>query len=153
MSSVPTATLIYSSSLVCIIFSIIYLILEVTQVARRKLKYLKEFENYIQVFLCIFTLIFVFPLGHDNWVLPSWRWQIGAIAVFLGWLNCIILLKTMPYFGVNITMLFSVGYNFFLVIYLAVLLVITFAIPFYMLLAFDQSIFEVSAEIDHLYGD
>ncbi len=122
--------------------------LEVPQLARRGLKYLKEFENYIQVVLCVLTLIFVFPLGHDDWVLPSWRWQIGAIAIFLGWLNCIILLKTMPYFGVNITMLFSVGYNFLILIYLPILLILTFGFPLYMLLAFDESFFEVSAEFE-----
>ncbi len=141
---------LYFAAAVCIIFDIIYLTIEVIQLARRGTKYLQEFENYVQVILNIITFIFVFPVGHDDWLLPSWRWQIGAIAIFLGWLNCIILLKTMPYFGVNITMLFSVGYNFLSLIYLPVLLVLTFGFPFYMLLAFDRSFFEVSVVLCQL---
>ena len=111
---------------------------------RRGIKYLEEFENYIQVLLNVVTFIFVFPIGHDDWLLPSWRWQIGAIAIFLGWLNCVILLKTMPYFGVNITMLFSVAKNFLSLIYLPVLLILTFGFPFYMLVAYDRSFFQVN---------
>ena len=141
--SATRVNFLYSSAVICLIFSIIYLILEVIQLVRRRLKYLQEKENYIQVVLCVLTVIFVFPVGHDDWLLPSWKWQIGAIAIFFGWLNCIILLKNMPYFGVNITMLFSVYYNFLSLIYLPILLVLTFGFPFYMLLVFDGSFFEV----------
>ncbi len=142
--STTRVNFLYSSAVICVIFSIIYLLLEVIQLLRRRLKYLQEMENYIQVVLCVLTLIFVFPLGQNDWILPSWRWQIGAISIFFGWLNCIILLKNMPYFGVNITMLFSVYYNFLSLIYLPILLVLTFGFPFYMLLVFDGSYFAVS---------
>lgn len=135
---------LYVSAIVCIVFDIIYLTLEVIQLVRRRLQYLKEKENYIQVVLNILAVIFVFPVGHDDWILSSWRWQIGAVVIFLGWLNCIILLKNMPYFGVSITMLFSVYYNFLTLIYLPVLLILTFGFPFYMLLIYDESAFEVS---------
>ena len=138
---------LYFAAVVCLIFDIIYLTLEVIQLARRRLRYVKEFDNYFQVVLNLLALLFVFPVGHDNWVLPSWRWQIGAIVIFLGWLNSIILLKSMPYFGVNITMLFSVGFNFLSLIYLPVLLMITFGFPFYMLLAYDRSVFQVELNL------
>ena len=134
---------LYAASIICIIFEVIYLILEVIQLVRRRLGYITEMENYIQVILNILALIFVFPIGHNDWILPAWRWQIGALAIFFGWLNSIILLKSMPYLGVNITMLFSVYYSFIRQIYLPVLLILTFGFPFYMLFAYDQSEFEV----------
>ena len=134
-----TTIFLYFSSITCIVISVINIILEVLQFARRGIKYAKEFENYIQVILNVIALIFIFPVGHDNWVLPRWRWQVGAVAIFLGWFNTLILLKTMPFFGVNITMLFSVGFNFIFLLYLAILLILTFSFPFYMLLAFDTS--------------
>ena len=144
--SSTTVNFLYSAAGICIIFDIIYLTLEVIQLVRRRLKYLQEKENYIQVVLNVLALLFVFPIGHDDWILPSWRWQIGAIAIFFGWLNCIILLKNMPYFGVSITMLFSVYYNFISLIYLPILLILTFGFPFYMLLVYDGSAFPVSAD-------
>ena len=135
---------LFFSAFVCIAFSIIYLLIEIVQLLRRGKKYLKDVENYIQVLLNITVLIFVLPLGEDNWILPIWKWQIGSIAVFLGWLNSIILLKSMPYFGVNITMLISVGENFLSQIALFILLILTFSFPFYMLMLFDETFFQVT---------
>lgn len=138
-----TVSFLYFSAATSILFSLIYLTLEVIQAAKRRKNYLTEFENYIQAFLYIFCVIFVFPVGHEGWCFPSWRWQIGAIVMFLAWLNCILLLKNMPYWGQNITMLFNVYFNFIKLIYLPILLVLTFGFPFYMLFVHDGTALKV----------
>ena len=85
----------------------------------------------VVLYLC--AIIFVFPVGHECWCFPSWKWQIGALALFMAWVNNFILLKDIPRFGRPITMLFNVYINFFWLIHLPILLILTFAFPFYML--------------------
>lgn len=91
----------------------------------------------------LLVIVFVFPVGHERWCCPSWRWQIGALAVFLAWFNSLTLLKDLPLFGQPVTMLFNVYLNFIKLIYLPILLILTFAFPFYMLLVCDTTAYEV----------
>lgn len=123
-----------SSAVIVIITSVFYLLLEPYQLIRRGYKkYFKDPENYFQIVTYVCVIIFVFPLGHKCWCYPTWKWQIGALAIFLAWINNFILLKHIPHIGQPITMLFNVYINFLLLIYLPILLILTFAFPFYML--------------------
>ncbi len=135
---------LYTSAVISILCCIYYLVLEIVQFSRRGKIYLQEAENYIQCPLYILGFIFAIPLDN-HWILPSWRWQIGAISIFLAWFNFIILLRGFPSIGKNVTMLFSVYYNFLKLIYLPIFLILTFAFPFYMLLVYDGNAFVVSS--------
>ena len=121
-----------------------YIFLEVYQMILRGPYYLKEAENYVQLVLFLFCLLFVFPVGHTCWCLPAWRWQIGAIATFLSWMNLIFLLKYMPWVGQPATQLINVYINFFTVAYLPVLLILAFTFPFYMLFIHNMTSIQVS---------
>ena len=129
--------LFYGGSVLLVISSILYLALEVAQLYYRLHRYLLEIENYIQVVMYICVMIFVFPVGHNScWCLPAWKWQVGALALFLTWLNLLLLMRYIPWLrvGQHSTMLFNVYMNFLKLIYLPVLLLVTFAIPLYMIL-------------------
>lgn len=129
--------LFYISAVVLILSSIVYLALEVAQLYHRLYRYLSESENYIQVIMFISVIIFAFPVGQNScWCLPGWKWQIGALAVFLAWINLLLLIRYIPWLriGEHSTMLFNVYMNFLKLIYLPILLVVIFAIPLYMLL-------------------
>ena len=91
----------------------------------------------------VLCIIFVIPVGHDCWCFPAWRWQIGAVVVFLAWVN-FILLRYVPAIGHPTVMLFNVYFNFVIPVYLAVFLILTFAIPFYMLFVRNSTL-EVKA--------
>ena len=137
--------LFYACSILLILFSVTYLSLEAAQLYHRVQRYLKEIENYVQVVMYISVIVFVFPVGHNScWCLPAWKWQIGALALFLAWLNLLLLIRYTPWLkvGQHSTMLFNVYINFLELIYLPVLLLVTFAIPFYMLLV-DSTTTEV----------
>ena len=128
------------------LFSAIYLLLEALQFYQRRKQYLSEFENYIQVVMYSLTIIFVYwPHGvpvsdMECWCFPSWRWQIGAIALFLAWFNCCFLLKDWPWVGQPVTMLINVYFNFLTLVYLPILLILTFGFPLYMIHAQEVSI-------------
>lgn len=124
---------LYFAAVILILISLVYLVFEALQIVRRRLQYLMEYENYIQIALFICSLIFVVPThGHVCWCTPSWKWQVGVVAVFLGWLNCIILLQNWPVWGRPAAMLLNVYLNFAKLVYLPILLILTFAFPFYM---------------------
>ena len=117
-----------------IILVLLNLVIEAIQFGRRRKLYLKEFENYLQIFTFVSCIVFVLPFGNSGcWCLPPWKWQIGVVALFLAWFNGIILLKDMPFLGEPVTMLLNVYYNFIKLIYLPILLILTFGFPSYML--------------------
>ena len=123
-------------SVILMIFALMYLVLEGIQLYHRRMQYFREFENYIQVTMYSLTIVFVYPpglYGNECWCFPSWRWQIGAVALFLAWFNCCFVLKHWPLVGQPITMLINVYLNFFGLVYLPLLLLFTFGFPLYML--------------------
>ena len=106
---------------------------------RRRKQYLTEGENYVQVLTFIFSMISVSGFGNECWCAPSWQWQFGALALFLAWFNLVILLKNMPFTGIPINMLFNICLTFVGLVFLPVLLIISFALPFYMLFVRELS--------------
>ena len=72
------------------------------------------------------------------------QWQIGALAVFLSWLNFIFILKYMPYTAVPINMFLSICVTFLKVIFLPIVLILAFGIPFYMVFVHTTSSSKVS---------
>ena len=126
----------YFDAAALILTSIIYILLELGQIISRKHRYLKEIENYIQLVMFISVIIFVFPVGQNScWCLPGWKWQIGALAVFLAWINLLLLIRYIPWckVGQRSTMMFNVYATFVYSLYLPIILLVTFAIPAYMI--------------------
>jgi len=110
--------------------------LETIQLLNRRLQYFTEPENYLEILLIGCTSIFVLA-GHieECFCVINFVWQIGAFAVFLGWIDLIFFLKTLPLTGIPILMLQSVVSTFLKLIYLPAILIVAFALPFYMLFA------------------
>ena len=126
-----------------ILLSLIYLAVEVVQMVRRRRHYLSEGENYVQVLTFLLSIIYVSGFGNECWCAPSWQWQMGALALFLAWFNLVILLKDMPFAGIPINILFNICLTFVGLVFLPILLIISFALPFYMLFVRDLNALEV----------
>ena len=91
--------------------------------------------------MLILTIIFVlFGFWNDCWCAPPWQWQIGALTLFMAFINILLTLKRMPILGVPITMLLNIVVTFVKLIYLPVLLILAFAIPFYMVFVREVSL-------------
>ena len=103
-------------------------------------------EAILGQFTFIFAIIFVFGFVNDCWCAPPWQWQIGALAVFMAYINFILLLKGVPLlnFGVYINMLLNIVFEFMKLILLPFLLILSFAFPFYMLIVRDAAGEQVS---------
>lgn len=107
---------------------------ELLQLVQRRINYLTEPENYLEVLLIISTVIFTISgQAQDCFCLTGFAWQCGALAVFLAWIDLVLYLKKLPLTGIPINMLQSVVVTFLRLVYLPAILIIAFAIPLYML--------------------
>ena len=91
-------------------------------------------------------LIFVFAIAFANVFkgpcqipcVTNGQWQIGVLAVFLGWINMISFIKMIPRLGVYVLMFQNVIFSFLKIILLGIFLIIAFGLAFYMLFGIPQ---------------
>ena len=107
---------------------------EILEFISRGRHYLEEPENYLEVLL-IGSTVTVAIVGHAEkcFCLENYAWQFGALAAFLGWIDLVVYLRKLPLTGIPINMLQSVIWTFLKLIYLPAILIVAFALPFYML--------------------
>ena len=106
-------------------------------------RYFLSWVNWIEFFLFIFSIIFVITFATDCFCPYKWQWQIGAVAIFLGWIDLIIFIRKLPLTGIYVVMFVDIFYTFCRLFFLSTLLVIAFSLAFYM--AFYEPALEVSA--------
>ena len=134
----------YQTLLAATVFLLYFLsstgfLVQVLQLIERKWKYFKDVDNYFQLALFSSTIIFIYGFDNEYWCANTWQWQIGALAVFLSWLNFIFILKYMPY-GIAgpINMFLSICVTFLRLILLPILLLLAFGVPHYMVFVRTQ---------------
>ena len=115
--------------------SAIQLLLEMVQLWRRKLQYFYDLENFVEPPLFILTIIFCAGLDkNDCFCTNAAIWQVGAVALFLAWIDLLMFLKRLPFTGIPINILLNIVYTFITLAIVPTLLILSFALPFYMLL-------------------
>lgn len=92
-----------------------------------------NFINYLEGILYVATIVFV--SNFQLHCLPSWQWQLGAMCIFLSWINFILFLSEQPGLGIYVVMFQDIIKTFIYILPMAVLLVLAFGQPFYMLLS------------------
>lgn len=134
-------------AIILILMSVAFLLFEVwfRYVMRKQRNIYFYFELVFRAAVFLLTIVFVFGFLNDCWCAPPWQWQIGALALFMAFFNSVLLLKGMPFFGVPINMLLNIVITFLALVYLPLLLILSFAIPFYMLFVRDAAAVLVSA--------
>ena len=117
-----------------VIFSLINLALEGLQAFNRKFKYLSEWRNYVEIGLSSLTISFVFSVRFNDCFCPNAsQWQLGCVAMFLAWIDLILLMSTIPFVAISINMLISIMKSFVKLALLPVILIFSFGIPLHLL--------------------
>ena len=123
-----------TATVVLVIFSCINLALEGLQAFNRKLKYFSEWRNYVEIGLSSLTISFVFSVRFNDCFCPNAsQWQLGCVAIFLAWIDLILLMNTIPFVATSINMLISIMNSFMKLVFLPVLLIVSFGIPLFLL--------------------
>ena len=95
--------------------------------------------NWMEIILFICSIIFVWVYNTECQCALNWQWQIGVVAVFLGWIDLVIFISKFPLTGVFVLMFTKILYTFLKMILLAVLLIVAFGLTFYMVF-FDPDV-------------
>ena len=120
-------------SVIIILNCIARLILEILQIIHHIRDYFLHVINYMEGVLYVATIIFV--SNFQLHCLPSWQWQLGAICIFLSWINFILFLSEQPAVGIYVVMFQNIMKTFLRIAPMAILLVLAFGQPFFMLLS------------------
>ena len=112
----------------------INLCLEGLQIIKRKLKYFMEWRNYVEISLSSLAISFVLSMKFNDCYCPNAsQWQLGSATILLAWIDLILLINAIPFVALSINMLISIIKSFLRFIFLPMLLVVSFGIPFYLL--------------------
>ena len=106
-------------------------------------RYFLKIDNCIELLACVSSIIFASHFGTNCWCPTNWQWQLGAIAVFLAWINLILFLKRVPLLGIYVLMFNSILYTFLKFALIAALFVAAFGFAFYMILYKAVSIMDI----------
>ncbi|XP_066141108.1 transient receptor potential cation channel protein painless-like [Euwallacea fornicatus] len=119
-----------SLSYVCLLLTLLILIIrEFFQICVASTKYFKNFENYIEIVLIVITSMIVFNKSPDF----DSRKQLSSISILLAAFELVLMLGQHPYYSTNVVMLKTVSFNFFKFLIWYSLLIIAFAMSFYLL--------------------
>ena len=127
---------IYISSVVVLLLAFSRLVLEGIQLVSTFPRYLLDWINWMEVILFVCSIIFVWVFHVECRCPFKWQWQIGVVAVFLGWIDLIVFISKFPLTGIYVLMFVKIFYTFLRMLILSILLVVAFGLTFY--LSFTQ---------------
>jgi hypothetical protein len=114
-------------------------------------RYLWHWVNWIELTLFTFSVIFAIVFFNDCYCATRWQWEMGTIAVLLGWLNLFLFLrKLLPLTGLYVIMFIDILHTFCHLFLFALLLVIAFGLAFYM--AFSNPHLKIGLAVDNIKG-
>ena len=124
---------LFAGAVFTIMTALLRLAIEVIQLCRHPVEYLQDWVNWLEILLYMCSIIFTFVFATPCLCVYNWQWQIGVISVFLGWIGLISFLQKWPVTGIYVLMFINIIQSFLKITFLALLLVIAFALAFYML--------------------
>ena len=131
--SVSHGLIVFSFAIIVGLLAIMRLFLEAFELFTLKLRYLFDWVNYLEVILYSLTIVFVFIFLEPCYCARGWQWQIGAVVVFLAWIDLIVRIQKLPLTGIYVLMFIDIFYSFWKMAILSGLLILSFAFSFFML--------------------
>ena len=120
-----------------LIFASFHLVKEIYQIFTQRMGYFKQWTNALEWVLYLSTIMFVlpyvFPSASKLRGDPRISWQMGTVAVFLGYMNLILFVQTLNHVGIYVTMFFRVATTVLKTIGLFTLFAVAFSVVFYIL--------------------
>ena len=120
-----------------LLFALLHLAKELYQICLQRAAYFKEWTNILEWVLYVSTTVFILPYMCKDFA--SLRgdarvtWQIGTVAVFLGYCDLILFAQTLDHVGIYVTMFFQVAMTVLKTISLFMLFAVAFSVVFYIL--------------------
>ena len=117
------------------LLSVVGILIELVQLINRRLHYFLNLHSYLEVLIFVTVILFIQVDDDECYCADRRLWQLGAAGCVLAWLNLVYILKRLPFTAIPINMMLNIIITFLSVVLLPMLLIVTFALPFYMLLS------------------
>ena len=120
-----------------LVFASIHLVKEFCQIAVQRTEYFKQSTNLLEWALYVTTIVFILPYTSSSLASlrgdPRVTWQIGTVAIFLGYMNLILFVQTLEHVGIYVTMFFQVAKTVLQAISFFALFALAFSVVFFIL--------------------
>lgn len=115
-----------------LVLNMFFLGKEIFQIAHSWLLYIKHWENWLQWMIIISIFACVQPVPDMNVKQDVYNWQhhVAAVAIFLSWVELMMIVSRFPIFGLYIQMFTTVSINFSKFMLAYFFLFIAFALSF-----------------------
>ena len=139
---------------IVIVYACIRMCAETFQLYHTSSIYFLNHENFIDLYLYASSIAYMaFSLSADCQCLKTWQWEFGATTLLIAWLNLLLVLKTIPYFGEYILMFMHISGKIVKALIPAALFLVAFGLTFYMLFFRPVSKINcVSCNLSNLYS-
>ena len=135
---------VFAAGVIIIVLAGLRLLLEASQFWYQLISYLSDWVNWIEISLYILSIIFVSVFRTPCLCPEGWQWQIGVMAVLLAWIDLIVICSKFPSIGIYVIMFAKIVGTFLKVIFISILLVVTFGLTLYM--TFSEPQLQVSQQ-------
>ncbi len=97
------------------------------------LSYVLDFINWLEIAQYVCTIVFVCCVCTSVGLCSSRPvWQLGVTSMFLGWTVLIMFISKFPKIGIYVIILVQICKTYFTMIILTILMIVTFALTFYL---------------------
>ena len=127
-----------------LLFASVHLVKEVYQIFQQRKSYFKQWTNLLEWALYLSTMIFILPYVSKSLSVfgqyPNISWQIGTVAIFLGYMDLILFVQTLEHVGIYVTMFLQVTMTILKAFSLFAMFALAFSVVFFILFK-EQVIF------------
>ena len=132
-------TFLFGSRVILTVLTALFLLYQYILIASQQKYYFKSWENYFQMFVFIGVIPFITNYQNRCECESYDIWQLRALVVASAWFNLLLILRSVPTIGAPINLFILIVQNYARLVYLPILLVTTFGIPFHMLFVTNVS--------------
>lgn len=119
---------------VVIILAIAHLASELSRCKYSFRDYIRNFQNYNELFLFPMSIVYVFAFADDCGCPKDWQWQIGIFVMFSAWINLIIIVSEFPKTGTYVIIFKEIFLTFMkMLLSFGILLVLAYSIILFMM--------------------
>ena len=90
---------LFAAAIIIIMIAIFRLLTETFQFIQLRLTYLFDWVNWVEVILFVCCIIFAWVFQTECQCTTGWQWQIGAVGVFLAWIDLVVFIRKLPLTG------------------------------------------------------
>ena len=95
--------------IIVLVFAVLQLLLEIPQLITRRLTYIVDLTNVLEMVIYILAIVYAWP-DFDNMIIPSsvknqncvGHVTVGAIAIFFAWINLLLFIRKFPTLGIYV---------------------------------------------------